>query len=89
MKRFFLPFIIVAVALAGYAFAADPAAPAVPAASVGFLDWFKQNTGPVLAVALAISELLSLIPAFRGNGILDTILKALHALSDKQTTPPA
>lgn len=67
------------------AFAADPA----PVAAVGFLDWFKQNSGAVLGFALALSEILSLIPAFKGNGILDTIIKALQAMSGNPPTPPA
>lgn len=86
MKK--LIFLVVLVALATVAFAADPvvpaAAPAVAAqGAVGFLDWFKQNSGAVLGFALAFSELLSLIPAFKGNGILDTIIKALQSLSTK------
>lgn len=86
MKK--LIFLVVLVALATVAFAADPVVPvAAPAAAatatVGFLDWFKQNSGAVLGFALAFSELLSLIPAFKGNGILDTIIKALQSLSTK------
>ncbi len=87
MKK--LIFLVVLVALATVAFAADPVVPvaaapaATAAATVGFLDWFKQNSGAVLGFALAFSELLSLIPAFKGNGILDTIIKALQSLSTK------
>ena len=64
------------------AFAAEPVV--MPVAQVGFLDWFKQNSAAVLGACLAFSEVLSLIPAFKGNGILDTIIKALQVLSGKE-----
>lgn len=87
MKRIIT--LIVFMALCTAAMAADPAAvtPVTPVtaapAAVGFLDWFRQNTATVLGFALAFSELLSLIPAFKGNGLLDSIIKALQALSSK------
>jgi hypothetical protein len=54
-----------------------------PVPEVTFLGWVKANANTLLAVSLGISELLSMIPAFKGNGILDTIIKALQALSEK------
>ena len=84
MKKFFLFLALVVVFVAAVCFGADavvPAAAAVPA--VGFMDWFKQNATAVIGAALALSEVLSLIPAFQGNGILDTIIKALKVMSEK------
>ncbi|KAB0668928.1 hypothetical protein F6V30_13910 [Oryzomonas sagensis] len=93
MKKLILLVTMLVACMAVAAFGADPVAvvaPATvtPAATVGFLDWFKQNTSLVLGVALALSELLAAIPAFKGNGILDSIIKGLVALSGK-TPPPA
>lgn len=60
-----------------------------PAAkTVGFLDWFMQNSTIVFAAALALSELLALIPGFQANGILEGIIKALKLLSAKPEQPP-
>lgn len=84
MRFFTLLLICLFVCFAAIAGAVDaaPVAAAVPVAPVvGFLDWFKQNTAAVLGAALALSELLSLVPQFQGNGILDSITKALRALS--------
>lgn len=73
--------LILSVAFASLALAADPAS--VQAAAPSFLAWFTANTAVILGVALAISELLAVVPAFKGNGILDTIIKALQELSKK------
>jgi hypothetical protein len=78
--------LIAVVICTAIAFAAEPAA--VPAAvpAIGepsILAWFVVNKAAVLGAALALSELLSLIPAFKGNGIMDTVLKALQTLSAK------
>lgn len=62
------------------AFGADAVAVA-PAPSI--MEWFIVNKAAVFGAALALSELLSLIPGFQGNGILDTIKKALVQLSGK------
>ena len=84
MKKVFLFLVLALVTMAAVCFGADAIAPVVATpASVGFLDWFKQNTALVLGVALAISELLAQIPTFKGNGIVDTIIKALRVLSEK------
>ena len=79
MKKLVLVCVLLACSI--NAFAADPAVAA--AATVGFMDWFKQNTSACLGVVVAISELLALIPGFKGNGILDTILKAAKFMSEK------
>lgn len=59
-------------------------APAAAPAAPSLFDWFMANKTAVFGVALAISEFLSIIPAFKGNGILDTIIKALQTLSGKE-----
>ena len=69
------------VALVSVAVGADVAP--VTAQPVSIMTWFTQNKAAVLAFTLALSELLSLIPAFKGNGILDTIIKAIKVLSQK------
>lgn len=82
MKSFIsILFLLVLVAVSAFATTAAPVVAAVPAPTL--FGWFQANTPVILGVALAVSELLSVIPAFKGNGILDTIIKALHALSDK------
>lgn len=81
MKTFFT---VLMLCFTTVAFGADAAPAAVPA-STGIFAWFQSNTNAVIVVALAVSEFLSLIPAFQGNGILDTIIKALKALSAKPT----
>lgn len=40
-------------------------------------DFITAHKTEILAAALAVSELLALIPAFAGNGILDSIIKLL------------
>jgi len=76
--------------IAPFAFAADPAAttaaaPAAAAADPSLFAWFVANKAAIFGVALAISEFLTLIPGFKGNGILDTIIQALKVLSAKET----
>ena len=98
MKRimfYVLALLLITVAVASAAAVATVAAPvvaAVPtvvAASPSFMDWIMGNKTAIFGVCLAISEFMSLIPAFKGNGILDTIIKALELLSNKPATPPA
>jgi len=71
-------------AIAPLAFAADPAA-TTAAADPSLFAWFVANKAAIFGVALAISEFLTLIPGFKGNGILDTIIQALKVLSAKET----
>ncbi len=94
MKRFAASLVtLILVAVAAIAGAADPAAVALaapaPAASVSILDWFRQNNALILGVALAISELLGATPWFKGNGLLDSIVKSLKFLAGKDSVPPA
>lgn len=39
---------------------------------------------PYLAVALTISEALSLLPSIKANGILDLVIRILRALNSKK-----
>jgi len=55
-------------------------------AAPSIMAWFQANQAAIFGLALAISEFLALIPAFKGNGILDTIIKALKLLTGKDTT---
>ncbi|BDV42423.1 hypothetical protein GURASL_13460 [Geotalea uraniireducens] len=102
-KRFAPPVAIFSISLlvamilaaaCGLALAADPVAAATPVVTPGvpqasLFAWFRQNLVYVLGVALAISELLGVIPTFQGNGVLDSIIKSLKFLISKTTTPPA
>lgn len=89
MKRFIALFtFIILTIVAAVCFGADAAVPPV-APTPSLLGWFKANEAVILAAALGISELLSLIPGFKGNGVLDTIIKALRALSQKNDTTAA
>lgn len=81
MKTIFTVLMLMVVAFTVPAMAADAAPAAATAPS--FMAWLQANTTLILGLALAISELLAAIPAFNGNGILDTIIKALQALSAK------
>lgn len=47
------------------------------------MEWVQANWGYIVAVLLAVSELLAVIPQLKGNGILDSIVKVL------KTTVPA
>ena len=70
--------------------AADPATapaviPAVPATvpAPSIIDWFTLYKAYIFGAALAISELLGVTPWFKGNGIMDTIIKGLKLLMGK------
>lgn len=80
---------VVLCILASVCFAADPAATAAVVApvKVSILDWFKQNSAVIFAALFSVSEVLGLIPGFKGNGVFDTIVKALAVLSNKQLPP--
>lgn len=43
-----------------------------------------SNAGVYLAVALGISEALSLIPAIKANGIIDVVIRILRAVASKK-----
>ncbi|MDA8413008.1 MAG: hypothetical protein M0023_04380 [Desulfobacteraceae bacterium] len=79
-------FTLIVLVCAVTAFAADPVATVAvaPIATVSILDWFKQNSAAIFGALFAISEVLGAIPGFKGNGIFDTIVKALSILSNKQ-----
>ncbi len=76
---------VIICAIAPLAFAADPAATTTAAADPSLFAWLIANKAAIFGVALAISEFLTLIPGFKGNGILDTIIQALKVLSAKET----
>ncbi len=77
---------VIICSIAPFAFAADPVTTtAAVAADPSLFAWFVANKAAIFGVALAISEFLTLIPGFKGNGILDTIIQALKVLSAKET----
>jgi len=80
--RLILSLMLIIICTAALALGAD-VAPIVAVPSPSILDWFAVNKAVIFGAALAISELLSLIPGFQGNGILDTIKKGLALLSGK------
>lgn len=82
MKRFLLFALVVLCLVWNAAFAATTGVTVAPNPSL--LDWFAANKTVIFGAALALSELLAIIPAFKGNGILDTIIKALQMLSGKE-----
>lgn len=82
MRRIFAFMFLFTLSLVAYAFGADAVAPVVAAPS--FMAWMQAHTTEIFGLALIISEFLALIPGFQGNGILDTIIKALRVLSGKQ-----
>lgn len=96
MKKFKSTFtsllIIMCLALlSAVAFAAETVAPgstttAAQAAQPTIMQWLTANLATVFLVLLGISEALSLLPWFKGNGILDMIIKALRTLAGKPTT---
>lgn len=47
------------------------------------MEWIQANWGYIVAVLLAVSELLAVIPQFKGNGFLDTIIKVLKTSTTK------
>lgn len=70
---------------------ADPgtAAATAPAASQpdpSIVAWFSLYKAYIFAAALALSELLAVTPWFKGNGLLDTVIKGLKMLSGKGET---
>lgn len=75
--------LIVLIAVVAIA-AISGAAEAVAAPAPSLLSWFMANSTVILAMLLAVTEVLALIPGFKGNGILDTIIKALQVLSKKE-----
>ena len=79
MKKLILAAVIMSI-MATVAAGADATA---PAATGGALAWFSDNKVAVIAAALAISELLALVPGLKGNGILDSIIKILKVVSGK------
>lgn len=76
---------LVTCALGVVAFAADADPTAVAAAAtpegVSATVWIAA----VLGVLLAVSELLTLIPGVRSNGIFDAVYRGLKALGSKDT----
>lgn len=51
-------------------------------------DWFQTNLTLILSLALAVSELLAVTPWFKGNGILDSIIKGLKYLQAQNRQCP-
>lgn len=95
MKRFIsLLFTIACLCIVTVACAADPAAVVpldagnIAAAKPSFMAWVTANLPIILGVALALSEALAVIPQFQGNGLLDTVIRSLRALSGRPATPP-
>ena len=92
MIRFTLAMLALIVCTVALTFGADPTAVVVPAvatpaaAAPSILDWFQANEAAIFAAALAVSEMLALIPGFAGNGVIDTCIKALKLLSGKADT---
>ena len=76
---------LVTCALGVVAFAADADPTAVAAAAtpegVSTTTWIAA----ILGVLLAVSELLTLIPGVRSNGIFDAVYRGLKALGSKDT----
>jgi len=52
------------------------------------VDWFQANLTLILSLALAVSELLAVTPRFKGNGILDSIIKGLKYLQAQNRRYP-
>jgi len=80
---------LAAAAIVSAETAAPGTTPATATASPSIMAWLQTNQAAIFGLALAISEFLSLIPGFKGNGILDTIIKALKLLTGKDTSLPA
>lgn len=84
-------FIILAIMLTmAFMAIADPGtvAATVPAAvqpDPSIVAWFSLYKAYIFAAALALSELLAVTPWFKGNGLLDTIIKGLKMLYGKET----
>ena len=56
-----------------------------PVVQASFLLWAQQNLTAILSVCLGIGELMSLSPWFKGNGIIDSLVKSLKFLIQKPT----
>jgi len=82
MKRL-IAFIVFAAVLtiATLSGAADQAA--TTTTDTGAIAWITANSAAIFGLLLAISEFMALIPGLKGNGILDSIIKTLKALSGK------
>jgi hypothetical protein len=79
MKR-----MIFAAVLCLMATAALAAEAVAPAAAPSFQSWLMANTTPMLVLALGVSELLGSSPWLKGNGIIDTIVKFLKFMTEKE-----
>ena len=55
----------------------------VPLAPITFTSWLQDNLVYVLGFLLALSELMSVTPWFKGNGLLDSIIKGLSKMLGK------
>lgn len=69
--------------LVAVALAADPAATAAAPAPAGVMAFLQAHATVLLSLALAISEVLALIPSVKSNGIFDAIYKGLQAMANK------
>lgn len=49
-----------------------------------FIDFVIANKAILLGAALAVSEVLALIPSFKSSGILDSVVKFLQKLAAKE-----
>ena len=47
------------------------------------VDWTIEYWPYIVAVLLAISELMAVTPWFKGNGVLDTFIKMLRKTQSK------
>lgn len=79
---------LAAAAIVSAETAAPGTTPATATTTPSIMAWFQANQAAIFGLALAISEFLALIPAFKGNGILDTVIKALKLLTGKDTCLP-
>ncbi len=98
MKTRMLLFGILTLIVASAAFAltggdlaaVTPVTPVVTVAvePVSFMAWFQQNLAAILAIGLALSELMGSSPWFKGNGIIHSITVSLQFLLQKSTPAP-
>jgi len=68
-----LMIVVLVIGLALPVMAATAVGPSPPSV----IDWVRDNLSYILGLALAVSELLAATPWFKGNGILDYIIKGL------------
>ena len=85
-------FFIVCLTMVMCAWGAEPlpVVPIVPELTVpptSLVLWLKQNLSAILAIGLALSELMGSSPWFKGNGLVDSVTKSLKFLLQKQPTP--